>query len=94
MVDDTDLDNPKIVSFIDLQGHFAEVEYELAYLCVFSTADKTFFDRYTQKFPLRPGFDQRCLIYWLNTMMLHVWHFGNAYLPSCENLARQISQII
>jgi fructosamine-3-kinase len=94
MIDDADPANPRIVSFIDLQGLFAEVEYELAYLRVFSTADKTFFDRYTNTFSLREGFEDRCLIYWLNTMMLHVWLFGDAYLSSCENLAMQIKKII
>jgi fructosamine-3-kinase len=94
MIDDTDPVNPRIVSFIDLQGLFAEVEYELAYLQVFSTADQTFFDRYSNTFSLRDGFEDRCLIYWLNTMMLHVWHFGDAYLSSCENTAKQIQKII
>jgi fructosamine-3-kinase len=91
MVDDTDCDKPIITAFLDVNARYAEVEYELAYLKVFSTADETFFAEYTIACPLREGFDDRCLIYWLNTMMLHVWMFGSGYISSCENIAGRIS---
>jgi len=94
MVDDTNPGNPCIVSFIDLQSLFAEVEYELAYLRIFSTVTKAFFDKYTEKYPLKDGFENRCLIYWLNTMMLHVHLFGDAYLSSCENIVRKIGKFL
>ena len=90
MVDDTDCDRPIITAFLDVNARYAEVEYELAYLRVFSTADETFFTEYTKTCPLRPGFDDRCLIYWLNTMMLHVWMFGSGYISSCESIAERI----
>ena len=91
MVDDTDSDAPTITAFLDSHARFAEVEYELAYLRVFHTADETFFNRYTRCRPLREGFERRCLVYWLNTMMLHVWLFGRGYLSACENLADRIA---
>jgi fructosamine-3-kinase len=90
MVDDTDPDRPIITAFLDVNARYAEIEYELAYLRVFSTADKTFFTEYTKTHPLRPGFDDRCLIYWLNTMMLHVALFGSGYISSCESIAGRI----
>jgi len=93
MIDDTDPDKPAITAFLDVSARFAEVEYELAYLRVFSTADETFFNEYTERHALRPEFDRRSLIYWLNTMMLHVWMFGPSYAPSCEDIAGKIASI-
>jgi fructosamine-3-kinase len=91
MIDDTDVDRPVITAFLDVNARYAEVEYELAYLRVFSTADETFFAEYSKVHPLRDGFDNRCLVYWLNTMMLHVAAFGSGYISSCESIARRIS---
>ncbi len=93
MIDDTDPDKPTITAFLDVSARFADVEYELAYLRVFSTADETFFNEYTKRHALRADFDNRSLVYWLNTMMLHVWMFGPSYVPSCENIAAQIASI-
>jgi fructosamine-3-kinase len=90
MVDDADPDRPRITAFLDGAADFREVESELAYLRVFHTADAAFFEHYGRRHPLREGFDRRCRVYWLNTMMLHVRHFGAEYLPACEDLARQI----
>ena len=91
MIDDTDPDKPIITAFLDVNAQYTEVEYELAYLRVFSTADDVFFGQYCKAHPLRKGFDERCLVYWLNTMMLHVAAFGSGYVSSCENIARRIS---
>ena len=93
MVDDADPDRPRITGFVDGHASFAEVECELAYLRVFNTADATFFDEYQKRHTLRPGFDRRCRVYWLNTMMLHVDYFGAQYLAACERLAREIEQL-
>ena len=90
MVDDTDPDRPRITAFLDGVGRFSEVELELAYLRVFDTADATFFEHYERLHPLRDGFDRRCRVYWLHTMMVHLWLFGTKYLPACEDLAAQI----
>jgi fructosamine-3-kinase len=92
MVDDANPDRPSITAFLDSHAHFAEVEYELAYLRIFHTADETFFSRYTRHHPLREGFERRSLVYWLNTMMLHVWLFGTGYLPACEQLVDKIAR--
>jgi fructosamine-3-kinase len=92
MVDDANPDSPSITAFLDSHARFAEVEYELAYLRVFHTADETFFSRYTRRYPLREGFERRCLVYRLNTMMLHVWLFGTGYLSACEHLADRIAR--
>jgi fructosamine-3-kinase len=92
MVDDTNPNSPSITAFLDSHARFTEVEYELAYLRIFHTADDTFFKRYTLRYPLREGFERRCLVYWLNTMMLHVWLFGTSYLSACKKLVDEIAK--
>jgi len=91
LVDDSDPDSPQIKAMIDSNAQFADVEYELAYLRIFSTADVNFFSRYTKRYQLIDGFVNRCLVYGLNTMMIHLWMFGPSYLASCEDLISQIA---
>ena len=93
LVDDRHPDRPQILAFIDCGASYCDPEYELAYLRIFRTATDDFFDHYTKCHPLRPGFDRRCRVYWLNTIMLHVRLFGDQYLPRCEDLAHQIRQL-
>jgi fructosamine-3-kinase len=92
MVDDRDPDRPAVAAFLDGGASFHEVESELAYLLVFNTAGREFFEAYTRRHPLREGFERRCLVYWLNTIMLHVWLFGDEFLPRCKRLADQVAQ--
>jgi fructosamine-3-kinase len=85
---------PEITGFVDGGATYTDVEYELAYLLVFNTAGRAFFDGYSTHHALRPGFDTRCRIYWLNTMMLHVRVFGDAhYVSACERLAREVERL-
>ena len=55
--------------------HYADVEYELAYLEVFRTGREAFFDAYTQERSLRPGYEFRRCFYWLHTYLVHIWCF-------------------
>jgi len=93
LVDDRDPDAPVITGFIDSIPRYADIEYEQAYLCVFHTADRTFFDAYTERHPLREGFERRCRVYWLHTMLIHLWLFGAQYLERCERLTREIEAL-
>jgi fructosamine-3-kinase len=84
----------RVTGFVDGGANYSEVEYELAYLLVFNTAGRAFFEAYSRLHPLRPDFRSRCRIYWLNTMMLHVRVFGDAqYVEACERLAGEIDHI-
>jgi len=91
MVDDTDPDRPGISAFLDGRAVFRDVEYELAYLFVFSTADARFLAEYGKVRDLRPGFEQRFRIYWLNTMLEHVAAFGSGYVPAARRLVTEIN---
>ena len=93
MVDDSDPARPVLTGFLDAVLRYTDVEYELAYLLVFNTADQTFFTEYARRHALRDGFDLRCRVYWLNTMLLHVRVFGATYLSDCERLAQEIEQL-
>ncbi len=85
---------PRVTGFVDGGADYSEVEYELAYLLVFHTVGAPFFQEYTRHHPLRPGFETRCRIYWLNTMLLHVRYFGDAhYVRACEGLARELPNL-
>lgn len=90
---DLNKDRYVITGFIDPESSYADVEDELAYLEAFSTVTEAFFERYCKKQPLRKGYEIRKLYYWLNTMMLHVWFFGdNHYIMQTEKIAEKILQ--
>ena len=93
IVDDVDPDAPQIRAFIDMGANYRDVEQELAYLLIFHTAGATFFGEYRQVHPLRPGFERRCRVYWLNTWLLHVRLFGEGYLASAERTIREIERL-
>ncbi|MEM1097203.1 MAG: fructosamine kinase family protein [Planctomycetota bacterium] len=93
MIDDGHPENPEIQAFIDVSASYCDPEYELAYLRMFNTADDSFFERYRQRHPLRPGFSKRCRVYWLNTMMMHVRVFGEKYVPGTEQLALDLQAL-
>ena len=83
----------QLVGFVDPGAQFADVEYELAYLEVFNTVTPEFFRHYARVAPPREGYERRRLLYWLNTMMIHVKVFGDAhYVRNTEQLAEAICE--
>lgn len=93
IVEDADPNRPAITAFVDGAALYCDVEYELAYLRVFNTAGRSFFEAYAGRHPLRQGFERRCRVYWFNTMLLHLWLFGAEYAPACERLADEIARL-
>ena len=71
--------NWRLVGIVDPGLHYADVEAELAYLEVFNTRHKAFFETYTACRPLRPGYSQRRSFYWLHTALVHVSLFGDPH---------------
>ncbi len=90
LVDDAKPYQPEVKAFIDPMASYSDPEYELAYLRVFKTAGQPFFERYADFHDLSDGFEQRCRVYWLNTMLRHVRTYGERYLITVDNLAREI----
>lgn len=82
-----------VSGFIDPGLQYADVEHELAYLQCFSTVGQAFFDAYGAHTPVRPGYEYRRLFYWLNTMMIRVWLFGDRhYCERTASIAATIAQ--
>lgn len=79
-----------VSAFIDVSANFRNREQELAYLLIFNTAGRAFFDAYQNFHPIEPGFDRRCRVYWLNTWMRHVRKFGSGYLPAVRRTIQEL----
>lgn len=93
MINDAHPDRPVINAYIDGHASFADPEYELAYLRLFQTAGSTFFDIYTKTHKLRPGFEKRCRVYWLVTLLQHCRMFGGQTAQACEKIAKELHAV-
>lgn len=79
--------NGRITGFIDPAIYYADPEIELAFTTLFGTFGETFFRRYNEIRPLRPGFmEQRRDIYNLYPLLVHVRLFGGGYVQSVDRL--------
>lgn len=86
-----DKEQPRVRAFLDFNfSSFADTEFELAFLQIFSTASEEFMNNYRREHEFRKGFRQRQNIYDLNTMLRHLRHSGRAYLGSVKSLIRSI----
>lgn len=78
--------NGRISGFLDPAIYFADPEIELAFSTLFNTFGQSFFDRYNEIRPMRPGFfEQRRDIYNLYPLLVHVRLFGGSYVDSVRN---------
>jgi fructosamine-3-kinase len=69
------VDNGRLSGFLDPTGHFYHREFDLAYLQLWQTVGPAFFDAYHEVHPRLEGYERRKVVYWLNTLLLHVWLF-------------------
>ncbi len=84
-----------VTGLVDPDAHYADVEYELAYLEVFNTVTQKFFQRYRESRPMRPGYEIRRHYYWLNTLLLHVACFGHQhYAERVQAVASTLEQAL
>ncbi|MGF1449868.1 MAG: fructosamine kinase family protein [Opitutales bacterium] len=91
LVDDSDPDQPSLSGLVDPRGEFCDTEFELAYLNGFGPEFAPLIARYREHHPERPGFADRCRLYWLYFMLVHVWIFGDSkYLRRTAELVAQI----
>lgn len=80
----------RITGFLDPALYYADAEVELAFITLFSTFGKAFFDRYRKMRPLRPGYERRFAIYNLYPLLVHVRLFGGGYVASFEATLRRL----
>ncbi len=73
----------RITGFLDPAIYFGHAEIELAFTTLFHTFGHEFYDRYAEIRPIAPGFfEERCDIYNLYPLLVHVCLFGGAYVSS------------
>lgn len=94
LINDGHPDQPRILAFIDGQATYADPEYELAYLQLFGTAGKTFFETYNQAHTIDAGYKHRSRVYWLITLLQNTKRYGERYIPHCEKLTRELRQLV
>lgn len=75
----------KIAGFVDPAIYFADAEIELAFSTLFSTFGDSFFRRYAEHRPIRPGFfEARRDLLNLYPLLVHVRLFGGSYVGRVE----------
>lgn len=78
-------DGSRITAFIDPAIYYGHPEIELAFISLFVTFGDTFFRRYSERRPIGAGFfEERCDIYNLYPLLVHVRLFGGGYLSGIE----------
>ena len=73
----------RITGFLDPAIYYADPEIELAFTTLFGTFGPSFFERYAEVRPIRPGFrDARRDIYNIYPLLVHARLFGGRYINS------------
>jgi fructosamine-3-kinase len=76
----------RVTAFLDPAIYYADPEIELAFISLFDSLGRTFFDRYQQIRPIRDGFfEVRRDLYNLYPLLVHTYYFGGGYLGSVRN---------
>jgi fructosamine-3-kinase len=76
----------RVTAFLDPAIYYADPEIELAFISLFDSLGRTFFDRYQQIRPIRDGFfEVRRDLYNLYPLLVHTYYFGGDYLGSVRN---------
>ncbi len=77
--------NGKVSGFVDPAIYYGDPEIELAFTTLFGTFGDDFFHSYQEARPLSPGFfEDRCDIYNLYPLLVHVRLFGESYVRSVD----------
>jgi protein-ribulosamine 3-kinase len=72
--------------------YYGEREVEMAFTELFGGFDAAFYESYGQAYPLDKGYADRRPFWQLYPLLVHVNHFGAAYLQSLEQAVRQTEQ--
>jgi fructosamine-3-kinase len=76
----------RITAFLDPAIYYADPEIELAFISMFDSFGRPFFDRYQQIRPIRDAFvEVRRDLYNLYPLLVHTYYFGAGYLGSVRN---------
>ncbi len=76
---------PRVVALIDPSTQYADAEFELAFIDLFSTGGREFFDRYHQRKSIdRAFFERRIHIYQLFPLLVHAALFAGGYISQLD----------
>lgn len=82
----------RVAAFIDPALYYADPEIELAFATLFGTFGDTFFARYAEHHPSRPGFwEARRELYLLYPLLVHARLFGGSYV---DDVARIVGRFV
>lgn len=77
----------KILAFLDPAIYYADPEIEIAFMSLFETFGRPFFERYNEIAPIRPGFfEERRDIYNLYPLLAHARMFGSSYVRKIQKV--------
>jgi fructosamine-3-kinase len=77
----------RVTAFLDPAIYYADPEIELAFISLFDSFGRPFFDRYQEIRPIRDGFfEVRRDLYNLYPLLVHTYYFGGGYLGSVRNI--------
>jgi fructosamine-3-kinase len=76
----------RITGFLDPAIYYADPEIELAFISLFDSFGRPFFDRYQEIRPISDGFfEVRRDLYNLYPLLVHTYYFGGGYLESVRD---------
>jgi fructosamine-3-kinase len=82
----------RVTAFLDPAIYYADPEIELAFISLFDSFGRPFFDRYQEIQPIRNGFfEVRRDLYNLYPLLVHTYYFGGGYLGSVRNTLDRFS---
>lgn len=81
----------RVAAYIDPACHYADPEVELAFITMFSTFGRAFFERYNELRPIARGFwEQRREAYLLYPLLVHARLFGGGYGREAETILSRL----
>ena len=75
-----------VTGFIDPSTCYGDPELDLAYATRFGNLGEAFLNAYTAIRPLAPGFIERAAVYAVYPALMHVYYFGDRYVPTLDRL--------
>jgi len=83
----------RVVGLIDPSVVYADAEFELAFIAMFSTGGEAFFERYAAVRGIGDGFfERRVFVYQLFPLLVHVALFGGGYVEQLEGVLRRLEK--
>jgi fructosamine-3-kinase len=84
--------NGRVAAFLDPAIYYADPEVELAFIKLLNSFTDSFFTRYNEITPIRPGFyEERMYIYSLYPLLVHTRLFGTSYARKAQKILEKFA---